>query len=161
MLDKNGDTVPAVSYAERIAIGKEAHQALRAYDKAMAAGDKAAMDSAASRLNESYRYFGYGYFENPAQAVPPVALTFYSFRIMVIAGGYLLLFFIIALIGVYRRHDWLENKVVAWIGMLSIPVVWICSQSGWITAEVGRQPWAIQDIMPTIAAISDIQASRL
>ncbi len=161
MLNENGDTVPAVSYAERIAIGRGAHQALREYDKAMAAGNKAAMDSAAAALKDGYKYFGYGYFSSPDQAVPPVALTFYSFRIMVIAGGYLLLFFIVALVGVYCRNDWLENKVVAWIGMLSIPVVWICSQSGWITAEVGRQPWAIQDIMPTIAAISDIQESSV
>ena len=35
-------------------------------------------------------------------------------------------------------------------------MVWICSQSGWIVAEVGRQPWVIQDLMPTTAAISGI-----
>jgi cytochrome d ubiquinol oxidase subunit I len=40
--------------------------------------------------------------------------------------------------------------------MLTIPLVWICSQSGWIVAEVGRQPWVIQDLLPTTAAISDI-----
>ncbi|MDE5554298.1 MAG: cytochrome ubiquinol oxidase subunit I, partial [Muribaculaceae bacterium] len=32
----------------------------------------------------------------------------------------------------------------------------ICSQAGWIVAEVGRQPWVIQDLMPTRAAISDV-----
>ena len=47
------------------------------------------------------------------------------------------------------------------MGLLNIPVVWICSQSGWITAEVGRQPWIIQDLMPTRAAISDITASSV
>ncbi len=45
--------------------------------------------------------------------------------------------------------------------MLSIVIVWICSQAGWITAEVGRQPWVIQDILPTRAAISDIEASSV
>ncbi len=45
--------------------------------------------------------------------------------------------------------------------MLSIVIVWICSQAGWITAEVGRQPWVIQDILPTRAAISDIAASSV
>ena len=34
--------------------------------------------------------------------------------------------------------------------------MWVCSQAGWVTAEVGRQPWLIQDIMPCKAAISDI-----
>lgn len=41
-INEAGDTVKTVGYNERIAIGKEAHEALRAYDKAMAAGDKAA-----------------------------------------------------------------------------------------------------------------------
>ena len=72
-----------------------------------------------------------------------------------------MLFFIVAFIGVYWKPDWLKNKVMNWIGMLSIVVVWICSQSGWITAEVGRQPWVIQNIMPTRAAISEISASSV
>ena len=38
--------------------------------------------------------------------------------------------------------------------MLTICVVWVCSECGWITAEVGRQPWIIESIMPTRAAIS-------
>lgn len=160
-INENGDTVKTVSYAERIAMGKEAHEALRAYDKAYAVNDQAAMDSSLMKLNENYRYFGYGYLDSPTEAIPPVGITFYAFRIMVIAGGYLLLFFIVALIGIYKRQSWLQNKAVQWIAMLSIPVVWICSQSGWITAEVGRQPWVIQDLMPTRAAISDITASSV
>lgn len=161
MLDNEGNPVEAVGYNERIQAGKEAHEALRRYDKAMAAGDKAAMEDAAAELRASYPYFGYGYLDSAAQAVPPVAVTFYAFHIMVIAGGYLLLFFVVALWAAYRKQGWLENKVVAWIGILSIAVVWICSQSGWITAEVGRQPWVIQDLMPTCAAISHISASSV
>jgi cytochrome d ubiquinol oxidase subunit I len=45
--------------------------------------------------------------------------------------------------------------------MISIAIVWICSQSGWITAEVGRQPWVVQDLMPTNAAISYISSSTV
>ncbi|MDE6278384.1 MAG: cytochrome ubiquinol oxidase subunit I, partial [Paramuribaculum sp.] len=48
-----------------------------------------------------------------------------------------------------------------WVAILSIAVVWICSEAGWITAEVGRQPWIIQDIMPASAAISDITVSSV
>ena len=47
------------------------------------------------------------------------------------------------------------------MGILSIPVVWICSQAGWIVAEAGRQPWVIQDVLPTGAAISDIPAGSV
>ncbi|MDR2845357.1 MAG: cytochrome ubiquinol oxidase subunit I, partial [Puniceicoccales bacterium] len=38
----------------------------------------------------------------------------------------------------------------------SIPLAYIASQAGWIVAEVGRQPWAIQDILPVMAAVSNI-----
>ena len=160
-LTPEGDTIHTVGYAERIAIGREAHAALRAYDKARADGDSTAKNIALADLKEAYPYFGYGYLDKPEEAVPPVEMTFYSFRVMVMAGGYLLLFFIVAFIGVYWKPDWLKNKVMNWIGMLSIVVVWICSQSGWITAEVGRQPWVIQNIMPTRAAISEISASSV
>jgi cytochrome d ubiquinol oxidase subunit I len=157
----DGDTIQTVSYAERIEIGKKAHQALRDYQSAFKAGDDALMAKAAQTLKENYKYFGYGYFENPAQAVPPVAITFYAFRIMVMAGGYLLLFFVVALFLVYRKQEWLNKTIVHWIGILTIPVVYVCSQSGWIVAEVGRQPWVIQDILPTQAAISSISTATV
>ena len=86
------------------------------------------MEVALEKLRSTYKYFGYGYLDSPAEAIPPVAMTFYTFRIMVIAGGYLLLFFIVALFAVYYREQWLRNKVVQWIGMLSIVVVWVCSE---------------------------------
>lgn len=156
-----GDTVNTVSYAERIALGKQAHEALRAFDKAYAAGDQAAMDAAKADLRTNYKYFGYGYLDSPYDAVPPVAMTFYTFHIMVILGSYLLLFFVVVLFVVYRKPAWLGKKWLLWIGMLSIAAVWICSEAGWITAEVGRQPWIIQDIMPTRAAISDIATSTV
>jgi cytochrome d ubiquinol oxidase subunit I len=42
-----------------------------------------------------------------------------------------------------------------------IPLVYIASQAGWIVAELGRQPWVIQDILPTMAAVSRIDASAV
>lgn len=154
-----GDTVRTVSYAGRIELGRRAHEALRAFDAASARSDSAAMASAAAELEANYPYFGYGYLDSPQEAVPPVALTFYSFHIMVILGGYLLLFMLAAVWIACRRPQWLANRLVAWVGMLTIPVVYVCSQAGWVTAEVGRQPWIIQNIMPCKAAISDISAA--
>lgn len=160
-LTPEGDTVRTESYAERIEIGRRARQSLADYHAAEQAGDTAAMAAAANALKKDFRYFGYGYFESPDQAVPPVALTFYSFRIMVIIGGYLLLFFVIAIIAGRFRPRWLDNKSVLWLGILSIPLVWVCSESGWVVAEVGRQPWIIQDLMPAGVAISDVTASSV
>ena len=76
-------------------------------------------------------------------------------------GGYLLLFFIIALLAVYKFKKLLANKLVHILGLLTIPVVWIVSEAGWVVAEVGRQPWVIQDLMPTRAAVSAVSASSV
>ena len=160
-VDANGDTINTISYAERITIGREAQDALRAYNEAEQRGDRQAMDSAATLLKEKYEFFGYGYLDSPEQAIPPVALTFYSFRIMVIIGGYLLAFFAAILLISYRRTHFLEKSWIHWIAILSIPLVWVCSQAGWIVAEVGRQPWTIQDVLPVNAAISDISSTSV
>jgi len=155
-LTPEGDTLRTHSYAERIEMGRRAQQALREFDVAMAARDTAAMDAARARIDENYQYFGYGYLNSPEDAVPPVALTFYAFRVMVIIGGYLLLLFLGGILAGGWKTKWLEKPWLHWVGIISIPLVWICSQAGWVVAEVGRQPWVIQDLMPTGAAISDV-----
>ena len=160
-LTASGDTVRTESYAEKIESGKKAQAALLAFDKARKDGDTAAMDASLAELKANYPNFGFAYFESADEAVPPVGLTFYSFRIMVIAGGYLLLLFVVMLFASYRKVSFLEKGWLHWVGIISIPVVWICSQAGWVVAEVGRQPWVIQNLMPTKAAISDIPSSSV
>ena len=155
-LTADGDTIRTESYAERILRGREAREALAAFDAAQAAGDTAAMASAREAIAENFPYFGYGYLENPEDAVPPVAITFYAFRIMVMIGGFLLALFLLYIFASGWRTSWLERPWLHWVGIISIPLVWICSQAGWVVAEVGRQPWVIQDLMPTNAGISDV-----
>lgn len=161
-LTPDGDTVKTVSYAERIAIGRRAQQALRDYQAAKDAGDPQAMAAASQTVKDNFRYFGYGYLDSPEDAVPPVALTFYSFRVMVMAGGYLLLFFLVVAFAAWKKKvNLLANKAFCIIGLLTIPVVWICSEAGWIVAEVGRQPWTIEGLLPVNAAISSISAGSV
>ena len=160
-LNAAGDTVNTVSYAERIAMGKKAHEALRRFDNALTQGDTAAMDAARAEIKENYPYFGYGYLESVDEAVPPVGITFYSFHIMVLAGSALLLVLLIALWSVYKRDNLWQRRWWQWVAILSVPLVWICSEAGWVTAEVGRQPWIIQDLMPARAAISAIPAGSV
>lgn len=157
----DGDTINTVSYAERIARGKKAQEALRIYDTAREKGDNEAMAAATVTLHENYPYFGYGYFNSVDEAIPPVGLTFVTFRIMVVLGSYFLLFFIAVLILAYKstllqRKTWLQ-----WIAMISVPFMWICSEAGWAVAEVGRQPWTVQDLLPTMASVSAIPASSV
>ncbi len=157
----DGQMAQTLSYAERIEAGKRAQDALRRYDAAASAGDKEAMEAAERDLKADFGYFGYGYLSSPDEAVPPVALTFYAFRVMVMAGGYLLLFFIVMLFLSYRKPRHLENRWLVFFGILTIPVVWIASEAGWIVAEMGRQPWVIQDLLPTRAAVSAIPSGSV
>ncbi len=160
-VNEAGDTINTVSYAERIRLGKLSHEALRAYDLARANNDAEGMAKAEKQLREYYPYFGYGYFDSVDEAIPPVGVTFYSFRIMVILGSYFLLFFVVALFAAYKK-DWLIRLPwLQWIGILSVPLVWVCSEAGWIVAEVGRQPWTVQDLLPTKAAISEISSGSV
>lgn len=143
-------------------MGRLAQQALRDYSTAREAGDTAAMETARATLDANFRYFGYGYFDSPEEAVPPVAMTFYAFHIMVIAGGYLLIFFLIIVYASWKKKiNLLTNKWFCRLGLITIPIVWICSAAGWIVAEVGRQPWAIQDILPVNAGVSAISSSSV
>jgi cytochrome d ubiquinol oxidase subunit I len=48
-----------------------------------------------------------------------------------------------------------------YLSIWSVPLVYIASQAGWVVAEMGRQPWTIQDLLPTIAAVSRIDSSSV
>ncbi|MDE7382096.1 MAG: cytochrome ubiquinol oxidase subunit I [Muribaculaceae bacterium] len=158
----DGDTINTVSYAERIERGKQAQVALGQFDDAFKSGDNKGKEEALQNLKKDYEFFGYGYFDSVDEAIPPVGVTFYTFRIMVILGSYFLLYLIIALFMVYRKQEALvKAKWLQWIALLSVPFMWICSQAGWAVAEVGRQPWTIQNLLPTKAAISNIPVSSV
>ena len=161
-IDANGDTIYTVSYEERIARGKLAQQSLREYGDALNANDSVAISAAQLSLKENYPYFGYGYLDSVDEAIPPVGLTFTMFRIMVILGSYFLLFIIIALILAYKKPASLTKwRWLQWIAMISVPFMWLCSQAGWAVAEVGRQPWTVQDLLPTKAAVSAVSSSSV
>lgn len=160
-IDANGDTINTVSYAERIERGRLAQKALADYGEARKAKDDAAMAAALDTLNANYPYFGYAYFNSVEEAIPPVGLTFTTFRIMVILGSYFLAFFILTLILVYWNNLIDRSRWFYLLAMISVPFMWICSEAGWAVAEVGRQPWTVQDLLPTVAAISDIPSGSV
>lgn len=151
---------PALSAAEKIEKGQQAIQALANYRQAKKDKDETAAQQYRAVLEENFPYFGYGYIKDPGKLVPHVGMTFYSFRIMVILGGYFILLFIITILwskkDKFKDARWLQ-KVCLW----SIPLGYIAGQAGWIVAEVGRQPWAIQDILPTGASISKLQPASV
>lgn len=157
----DGTPVNTVSYAERIACGKKAKEAVAAYNVALQKGDNAAKAEAEKVLRDNFKYFGYGYLDSPEEAVPNIPLTFYTFHLMVMVGGYLAVFMLVALVLAYKRELMEKAKWARWwhlLAIVTIPLTYLCSACGWIVAEVGRQPWTIQDLMPNKVAISDLSA---
>ena len=80
---------------------------------------------------------------------------------MVGVGTLLILFFLV--IGhVAWRQDITVRRRWLWLwALLMLPLTYLASEAGWIVAELGRQPWAIQDMLPTMAAVSDISTSSV
>jgi cytochrome d ubiquinol oxidase subunit I len=107
-----------------------------------------------------FKYFGYGYISDPNFLIPNVPLTFYSFHIMVLLGFYFILFFFLSFLFVIRGKL-VKKKGFLRLAIWTIPLAYIASQAGWIVAEVGRQPWVIQDLMPTMAAVTKISSSAV
>jgi cytochrome d ubiquinol oxidase subunit I len=155
--NKENNIIPA---SEKISQGKIAIDALKKYKLAKKNSDAAAKDSLRKVFEANYKYIGYGYLNDPRSIIPNVPMTFYSFRIMAILGFYFILFFLVVLYFAVKNR--IENKkLLLRIGILSFPLAFIASMAGWIVAEVGRQPWAIQDLLPTAVATSNIDASAV
>jgi cytochrome bd ubiquinol oxidase subunit I len=96
----------------------------------------------------------------PREDQPPVALTFYAFRIMV-AIGMALLLLMLWTVRIWQKEGldvrnlssrrWLLR---AW--MAALPLSYIAMETGWVTREVGRQPWVIHGMLRTSESASAI-----
>ncbi|MDR1552965.1 MAG: cytochrome ubiquinol oxidase subunit I [Prevotellaceae bacterium] len=115
---------------------------------------------ARKQIFANINYFGYGYIKEPKDLIPPVGLTFYAFRVMIILGGFLLLLFALSTYLSFK-NKFETKRWLQWTCLISIFLAIFAGQAGWVVAEVGRQPWAIQDILPTSAAISQLTASSV
>jgi cytochrome d ubiquinol oxidase subunit I len=169
----NGYTTPdgrvEPSADEKIERGKKAIAALAAYRKAKKDGDDQVAAKELATLRDNMKYFGYGYIRDKSELVPYIPINFWAFRIMVGAGCLFILFFAVMLAVTYKWPKWLFAKrdITAlpkwhyWLAIALIPLAYIASESGWLVAEFGRQPWTIQDLLPTWAAVSDLQSSSV
>ncbi len=150
------------SYNERIAKGEIAINALAAYKNAKLAGNDSLANIMLVTFERNYNNFGYGYYANRDvhELIPNIPMSFYSFRIMVFLGLHFFALILVVLILTVKNR--IENKkVILYTALWTIPLAYIASMLGWIVAEVGRQPWVIQDILPTIAAVSQLKASSV
>ncbi|UCH15924.1 MAG: cytochrome ubiquinol oxidase subunit I [Bacteroidales bacterium] len=155
-----------ISAQEKIERGRYARDVLAGMKEAKENGNIQQYEELKSKFyNEDFKknyfkYFGYGFLNNTNSLIPNVPMTFYSFHVMVMLGFYFFVFFVIMLVSLYRgkidRRRWLLRLAV-----ITIPFAYIASQAGWIVSEMGRQPWVVQDLLPTVAATSYIDASTV
>ncbi|WP_319773370.1 cytochrome ubiquinol oxidase subunit I [Breoghania sp.] len=148
-----------------------------AYEKleALRAGDTS--DETKAVFEDHKQDLGFGlllkaYVENPSDAtdeqiaqaavdtIPDVNYLFWSFRIMVGFGFFMLLLFVVSFYKLAVGK--LENsrlllRVLVW----SIPLPWLAAELGWIVAELGRQPWAIGEVLPTFLATSSLTVADI
>lgn len=155
----------------RIASGIQAYKALQ--ELRANKEDKAAQLS----FKDHQKNLGYGllvkkFIEDPTTAspeiidqaakstIPNVPVLFWSFRIMVGLGFYFILLFSYAF---YRsaRRDVHTHRPFLKIAMISLPLPWVAIELGWIVAEYGRQPWAIEGVLPTFMGVSSVSAGQV
>ena len=155
----DSEDVIHLSAEEQIARGKIALDAFREYRQLKDTNPEAALE-ARKVLEENIQYFGYGYINSPEELIPPVDLIYWAFRVMVCLGGFLLVLMILVLWAEWKGKltgmKWLQ-----WVALWSIPLVYLAGQAGWIVAEVGRQPWVIQGLLPTKAAVSSVSVGAV
>ncbi|HEV2285585.1 MAG TPA: cytochrome ubiquinol oxidase subunit I [Steroidobacteraceae bacterium] len=135
-------------------------------------------DGAARALFEEHRAdLGYGllllrYVADPARAtpaqieqaawstVPDVAVLFWCFRLMVGVGLALIALFATAFY-LSARHGFERHRWFLKAAFLSLPLPWIAAELGWVVAEYGRQPWAIDGVLPTFLGVSTVPAGSV
>jgi len=155
-----------MSVAEKMERGKKARDLLVDFKDSKKNNDTQKAESIAAifrdkKFNDDYfRYFGYASLEKPEDVIPGVKVSFYTFHIMVMLGFYFILVFALALFFLYKG-TLLKNKWFLWVALCSILLPYVAGELGWVLAEMGRQPWIIQDLMPVTTAVSQISAGSV
>lgn len=155
--DKDNNIEPA---KDKIAKGKLAITALKNYKASKKLKDEINTEKYLKEFRKNEKYFGYGYLKDEKDIIPNVALTFYSFHLMVGLGTwFLVLFFLILYFSMINKIA--KQKVLLYSALWSIPLGYTAGEMGWIVAEVGRQPWAIQDMLPVGMATSQLSTGAV
>ena len=150
---EDGKVYPSIE--QRMANGRLAIDALKTYKQAVKDKDDALASQSLQTLRANFQDFGYGYLNSPYDTIPPVPLVFYSFRLMVGLGMLFVLLFICSW-WYAKKRKFEKFKFIPYLAIACVPLAYIASQCGWIVAEVGRQPWVVQNLMPTNVAITRI-----
>jgi cytochrome d ubiquinol oxidase subunit I len=92
--------------------------------------------------------------------IPNVPVLFWSFRVMVACGFYFIALFAGSFwLASKRRLD--KHRWYLRLALWSLPLPWVAAELGWIVAEYGRQPWAIEGVLPTALGVSSVTAGQV
>ncbi|HEX2715502.1 MAG TPA: cytochrome ubiquinol oxidase subunit I [Candidatus Acidoferrales bacterium] len=110
---------------------------------------------------EALSFLAYGSFraevkglnDYPQDLWPPVQLTYYAYHIMVGLGT---IFIAVLLLGAFLwwRRVLFTTRWFLWVLVLLLPFPYIANEAGWVTTEVGRQPWLVYELLRTSAGAS-------
>jgi len=101
-----------------------------------------------------------GLKEFPRENRPNVFILFWSFRLMV-AIGFILFFVMIWTAVLWYRKRLYEHRPFLWTLLILHPLGFIATELGWVTTEVGRQPWLVHNLMKTAEGVSPIPAGNV
>jgi len=87
--------------------------------------------------------------------VPDVWSLFWTFRIMVGVGFFYIVFFAFWFWKA-STHRLESSRFWLWVAVWSLPLPWLAIESGWLVAELGRQPWVVEGVLPTFYAASGL-----
>jgi cytochrome d ubiquinol oxidase subunit I len=152
--------------SEKIRRGEFARQVLVDFKDARQQNDIIKRDSIAALFKDEdfqenyFRYFGYSSINKPEDVIPNVSISFYSFHLMVMLGFLFILLFAMSLYFLFKG-TLTDNRWFLWILFFSLPLPYIAGELGWVLAEVGRQPWIIQDLMSVSGAVSQISSGSV
>jgi len=145
------------SVASKIAKGKKAINDLAEFKQARKENNNQKAELALAQFKKNQDYIGYGYLDKPEEAVPPIAIPYYSFHIMVALGTFFPLLFA-AFLFYSLKGTIAEKKWLLPLGLISGLLGLIAQESGWVVAEVGRQPWAIYGLLPVKISTTNLAA---
>ena len=92
--------------------------------------------------------------------VPNVPVMFWVFRMMAAIGFVMIGLFAIAfLLTSLRKAE--HTRWFLRLCVLAIPLPWIAIEGGWILAEIGRQPWAVEGVLPTFMGASSLSIPQI
>lgn len=91
---------------------------------------------------------------------PHVLPLFFSFRIMVACGFFFIFLFAT---GFYLsvRHKLHNTRWYLKLAFWALPLPWVAAELGWVVAEYGRQPWAVQGVLPTFMGTSSVSSPQV